>query len=92
MAQEALKKKIANALRKACLPDRTPAIELETTAVNRVGGLVISKRFARMTPTERQDLIWRHLDQVLTPQEARRVSFIVTDTKEEHDALAHDAG
>jgi hypothetical protein len=87
MAQEALKRKIAAALRKACLPDRSPLIELEDSGADRVGGRVVSKRFARMMPTARQDLIWKHLDQALTAHEATRISFIVTDTQKERDAL-----
>ena len=87
MAQEALKKKIEAALRKACLPDKAPVIELEASNVNRIGGRVISKRFAKLSQTARQDLIWKFLDKELTAQEATRISFIVTDTKQEHDAL-----
>jgi hypothetical protein len=87
MAQEALKKKIEAALRKACLPDKVPVIELEASNINRIGGRVISKRFARMSQTGRQDLIWKFLDKELTAHEATRISFIVTDTKQEHDAL-----
>jgi stress-induced morphogen len=87
MDQEALKKKIEAALRKACLPDKTPTIELEASNVSRVGGRVISKRFAKMTQTARQDLIWSFLDKSLTAHEATQISFIVTDTKQEHDAL-----
>ena len=70
MDQEALKKKIEAALRKACLPDKTPTIELEASNVSRVGGRVISKRFAKMTQTARQDLIWSFLDKSLTAHEA----------------------
>jgi hypothetical protein len=87
MAQEALKKKIVAALRKACLPDKNPIIELEFSGLNRIGGRVISKRFARMTPATRQDLIWKQLDEALTAQEATRISFIITDTEQERDAL-----
>jgi hypothetical protein len=87
MAQEALKKKITTALRKACSPDKSPEIELEDSGANRIGGRVISKRFARMTPSARQDLIWKHIDEALTPHEATRISFIVTDTQQERDAL-----
>ena len=45
MDQDALKKKIEAALRKACLPDKAPRIELEPSNVHRLGGRVISKRF-----------------------------------------------
>jgi hypothetical protein len=40
-----------------------------------------------MTQTARQDLIWKFLDKALTKSEATRISFIVTDTKQEHDGL-----
>jgi len=87
MALEALKKKIDAALRKACLPHKAPVIELEGTSVGRVGGRVISDRFKSLTPTARQDLIWKFLDAALSAHEATRISFIVTDTKAEHAAL-----
>jgi stress-induced morphogen len=87
MDQDALKKKIEAALRKACLPDKAPRIELEPSNVHRLGGRVISKRFEKMTQTARQDLIWKFLDKALTKSEATRISFIVTDTKQEHDGL-----
>jgi hypothetical protein len=87
MAHENLKTKIKAALRVACLPDKAPVIELESSGVDRVGGRVISDRFTKMTPTDRQDLIWRVLDKKLSAHEATRISFIVTDTKAEHAAL-----
>ncbi len=51
------------------------------------GGRVISKRFARMTPAARQDLIWKYLDEASERNEATLISFIVTDTQQERDAL-----
>jgi hypothetical protein len=84
-----LKAKIEGALRLACQPDPTPDIHLVDTDADRIGGSVISICFAGHTPSERQDRIWQKLDDALTPHERTRISFIVTDTPEEHDALAH---
>jgi hypothetical protein len=56
-------------------------------AGERVGGFVLSGSFARQSPSERQDHIWKPLDAHLAPFERTRVVFIVTDTPEEYQAL-----
>ncbi len=85
---EELKGRIITALKAACLPDADPEIALEESGPTRVGGAVVSTRFAGMTPSARQDLIWEHLDAALSPHERTLISFLVADTREERDALA----
>lgn len=67
-------------------------IELEDVVPDKIGGVVLSERFARLSPTERQDYIWRYLDEALTPYERTRVVFIVTDTAEEYEAVRSATG
>ena len=49
--------------------------------------MVLSASFAKESPTERQDRIWKVLDKRLTRFERTRVVFIVTDTPKEYEAL-----
>lgn len=89
--EESLKQKVAAALAEACMPeDESPDIQLDDTG-NHIGGLVVSASFAGKSPHERQDRIWRLLDEHLSPHERTRISFILTETPEEHRALADGA-
>ncbi|MBM3270968.1 MAG: hypothetical protein FJZ01_25325 [Candidatus Sericytochromatia bacterium] len=83
-----LNRKITEALRLACRPDDSPIIHLEERGTGRVGGSVVSTKFVRMTPSARQDAIWEQLDAALSPPERSRITFIVAETREEHEALA----
>lgn len=87
---KSLKDKVTDALKEAAGEDAR--IELEDAPSDKVGGLVLSGSFAKMSPSERQDLIWNHLDLHLSPFERTRVVFIVTDTPEEYEALKKAAG
>jgi hypothetical protein len=82
---KSLKTKVADALREAV--GKGAHIELEDAPAEKVGGVVLSRKFAKLSPSERQDLIWKHLDEHLTPVERTRVMFIVTDTPDEYEAL-----
>jgi hypothetical protein len=88
--EKSLKDKVTEALSEAVGNDAN--IQLEEVPPDKVGGLVLSGSFAKQTPTERQDQIWKFLDLRLTPFERTRVVFIVTDTPEEYDALRKAAG
>ena len=83
----ALKVKVERALKTACAGDPAPDIQLEDVPPDKVAGQVLSVSFLALSPTERQDRIWHHLDRELTPHERTRISFIVTDTPEEHRVL-----
>jgi hypothetical protein len=87
---KSLKKKVTDALREAL--GRGTHIELEDAPNGKVGGIVLSRSFAKKSPTERQDHIWKYLDASLTPHERTRVTFIVADTPEEYEALKRAAG
>jgi hypothetical protein len=82
-----LKKKIEDALRRACAPAAAEVL-LERVG-DHLGGHVVSTRFLGMTPSQRQDLMWKQLDAALTPAEARQISFIAADTPAERDDLAN---
>ena len=50
---------------------------------------VVAPKFKALKPSERQDLVWRIAQQVLTPEEQLRISMIMTVTRQE---LAGTAG
>ncbi len=77
------------ALVAACKPDEHPVIQLDD-AGNRIAGLIVSGSFAGQSPHERQDRIWHHLDESLSAYERTLISFIVTETPEEHRVLKAD--
>jgi hypothetical protein len=87
---KSLKDKVTEALAEAA--GAGARIELEDVAPDKVGGLVLSGSFGSLSPTERQDHIWKSLDQHLTEFERTRVVFILTDTPEEYEALKKAAG
>ena len=87
--EQGLREKVRTALAQACMPDPDPDIQLDDTG-DRVGGLIISGSFAGKSPHERQDRIWHYLDQNLSPSERGLISFIVTETPEEHQVLTDD--
>ena len=82
---KSLKEKVTDALTEAV--GEGARIELEDMPGDKVGGLVLSRSFASQSPSERQDHIWKHLDEHLSRFERTRVVFIVTDTPEEYEAL-----
>jgi predicted RNase H-like HicB family nuclease len=81
-----LEQKIRDALVAACSPENVEVV-LEETGPERIGGRVLSARFAGMGGAERQDLIWGELDKKLDERERSLVTFIITDTKEEYDVI-----
>ncbi len=54
---------------------------VQGTRLHRV--FVIADAFAKLRPLERQDLVWRIIDQSLTPDERLQVSMIYTVTESE---------
>ena len=89
MAQS-LKDKVAAALVEATGEDAH--VELEDVPDDMIGGFVLWHSFAPLSPTQRQDRIWKSLDERLTPLERARVVFIVADTPEEYATLKKAAG
>ena len=67
---------------------QTAGIEA-TVDIERVRGtklhrvFVVADAFAKLRPAERQDLIWRIVDQSLMPDERLQISMIFTVTKSE---------
>jgi hypothetical protein len=82
---KSLKDKVTEALQEAVGLDAT--IQLDDVVPDKVAGVVLSGSFASQSPSDRQDLIWKHLDLHLSPFERTRVVFIVADTPEEYAAL-----
>ena len=87
---ESLKDKVAEALKEAV--GEGANIQLDDVAGDKIGGLVLSGSFAGQSASDRQDLIWKHLDAHLSPFERTRIVFIVTDTPEEYEALKTATG
>ena len=54
---------------------------VQGTKLHRV--FVVADAFAKLRPAERQDLVWRIVDQSLTADERLRISMIFTVTKSE---------
>jgi hypothetical protein len=82
-----LKEKVERALRKASEDDPRAVIELEDVPPDKVAGRVLSSSFGPLSPSERQDRIWTHLDDALDAHERTKIVFIVTDTPEEWRTL-----
>ena len=87
---KSLKDKVVDALKEAAGADAR--IELDDEPGDKIGGIVLSGSFANQSPSERQDHIWKHLDERLSPFERTRVLFIVTDTPEEYEAMKKASG
>jgi hypothetical protein len=85
--EKPLIEKVGEALAEACKPDPQPEIQLESVEPGKVTGLVLSTAFIGMSPSDRQELIWKSLDKSLSPGERTRIIFIVADTPQEHAAL-----
>lgn len=82
-----LKNRIETALRKACPEDPSARISLEDVPPDKIAGYILSDSFAESSPSERQELIWKQLDDELSPSERTKIVFIVTDTPEEFEAI-----
>jgi hypothetical protein len=87
---KSLREKVVDALKEAVGDDAR--IDLEDVPGDKISGIVLSASFAVQSPTERQDRIWKSLDEHLTPYERTRVVFIVADTPEEYESLREAAG
>ncbi len=87
---KSLMNKVRAALKEAVGADAR--IDLDVVPPDKIRGLVLSRSFAKQTPSERQDRIWKSLDKLLNRSERTRVVFIVTDTPDEYKALSRAAG
>ena len=87
---KSLKDRVADALKDAV--GESARIELDDVPGGKIAGVVLSGFFAGQSASERQDHIWKHLDESLTPFERTRIVFIVTDTPEEYEVLKTATG
>jgi hypothetical protein len=86
-----LRTRIERALLKACPDDPTARINLEDVPPDKIAGYVLSTTFEKWSPSERQELIWKELDDSLSAAERTRIVFIVTDTPDEFEAIRNAA-
>ncbi len=68
-------------LREAGIRAEIETEPVQGTRLHRV--YVVAPRFRSLRPSERQDLVWRIAQQVLTPEEQLRISMIMTVTRQE---------
>jgi len=71
---------ITKALKASGIPAKVTFNPVPTTKLFRV--FVMAPKFREMSPSERQDLVWRITDQVLTPEQQMRISMILTLAEE----------
>jgi len=84
-----LKSKLLKALRKACLPDTEPVIELTMDySGRRIDGTIVSNRFSKMKgASKRLDYIWEFISDGMTGKEATKVGLFFIHTKKEFKEL-----
>ena len=79
----------ANRLREVLIEGLETAGIKATVDIERVQGtklhrvFVVADAFAKLRPSERQDLVWRIADQSLTADERLQISMIFTVTRSE---------
>ncbi len=81
---------VARKLKKILEQNFPPPDKVELRDNERIIGILTSKRFRRMDPMQRQDLIYDILSTHLTKEEQRDVLMIVCLTPEEELAYAAD--
>ena len=74
--EERLKKCLKDGFDLAGITAKIAISPIPGTKLHRV--LVTAPQFARLRPSERQDLVWRIVSQHFTPDEQLRISMIVT--------------
>jgi hypothetical protein len=76
-----LRNDLVQGLDKAGIKARVDTEPVKGTKLHRV--FVIANAFAHLRPAERQDLVWRIVDQSLMPDERLQISMIYTVTESE---------
>lgn len=71
------KPKYIERLEKAFKTELRARVEVERVAPGRYRFAVVSKKFDRMRPLRRQDLIWQIVDETLTREQVLAISLIV---------------
>jgi hypothetical protein len=72
---------LENGLGEAGIPSEIESEPISGTRLSRV--YVVAPRFRALRPSERQDLVWRIAQGVLTPEEQLLISMILTVTPAE---------
>lgn len=57
--------------------------QLERTAGGRVGGFILSEKFAGMKQVDRQELLWRLLEERFSREELQAIVVLLTMTRRE---------
>ena len=76
-----LRDSLIEGLKTAGLEATVDVERIQGTKLHRV--FVVADAFAKLRPSERQDLVWRIADQSLSPEERLQISMIFTVTKSE---------
>ena len=84
---EELKSKIIKVLKKVA-GDKAE-IRIEEMSNGKLSGFVISNAFENIGPNERQEMLWKKLNKVLTRSERFLITFVVMDTPNEYRILSN---
>lgn len=76
-----LRAALTKGLKAAGISAKIESEPIPGTKLHRV--LVLAPKFKSLKPSERQDLVWRIADQVLTQEEQLRISMMLTMTPDE---------
>jgi acid stress-induced BolA-like protein IbaG/YrbA len=71
------KPKYIERLEKALKTQLAAEVEVEQSAPHRYRFAVVSKKFERMRPLKRQDLIWKIVDETLDREQVLAISMIL---------------
>ena len=79
--EEKLNRILLQGLKQAGINAKIEIQPVRATRLHRVS--VISRQFENLRPSERQDLVWRIVSQVFSPDEQLHISMILTLTPDE---------
>ena len=83
MANEKLKKKIHNVLKKGYFSDSTDFVDVSDGFDDLIHIVVVSRKFDGRRIKEKEDLIWSELVQNLSPEEWSKVSLSIGASPDE---------
>jgi len=87
MANEKLKKKIHDVLKRGYFSDSTDFVDVSDGFVDLIHIVVVSRKFDGRRVIEKEDLIWSELLQNLSPEEWGKVSLSIGASPDDIKAL-----
>jgi len=87
MANEKLKKKIHDVLKRGYFSDSTDFVDVSDGFVDLIHIVVVSRKFDGRRVKEKEDLIWSELLQNLSPEEWGKVSLSIGASPDDIKAL-----